>query len=124
MMVSDNFFLSEFACRGHNCCDHTAAIDRELIDGLQALRDFIAAPIHVLSGFRCRKHNAAVGGTNGSQHTLGRAADIRSPNFTAKDLGVLAEAIPQFKRGGIGVYLQRGFVHVDVRTGGPARWNE
>jgi uncharacterized protein YcbK (DUF882 family) len=33
-------------------------------------------PMHIASGFRCPKHNAAVGGKPNSYHLLGLAADI------------------------------------------------
>ena len=37
--LSKNFNRSEFACKGTNCCGHSAAVHPELIDALQALRD-------------------------------------------------------------------------------------
>ena len=45
---------------------------------LQPLRDAWGAPLHVNSGYRCPKLNAAVGGAATSQHTKGEAADIKA----------------------------------------------
>ena len=46
---------------------------------LQPLRDEFG-PIHINSGFRCAELNKLVGGTSGSWHTYGSAADIRLPS--------------------------------------------
>lgn len=45
---------------------------------LQPLRDAWGRPLHVNSGYRCPKLNAAVGGAATSQHTKGEAADIKA----------------------------------------------
>ncbi len=45
---------------------------------LQPLRDAWGLPLHVNSGYRCPKLNAAVGGAATSQHTKGEAADIKA----------------------------------------------
>ena len=45
---------------------------------LQPLRDAWGLPLHVNSGYRCPKLNAAVGGAATSQHTTGEAADIKA----------------------------------------------
>lgn len=43
---------------------------------LDPLREAWGGPIHVNSGYRCPALNKAVGGTPGSQHQRGEAADI------------------------------------------------
>lgn len=45
---------------------------------LQPLRNAWGEPLHINSGYRCPKLNAAVGGVPTSQHTKGEAADIRA----------------------------------------------
>lgn len=45
---------------------------------LQPLRDAWGLPLHVNSGYRCPKLNAAVGGAATSQHIKGEAADIKA----------------------------------------------
>lgn len=60
---------------------------------LQPLRDAWGLPLHVNSGYRCPKLNAAVGGAATSQHTKGEAADIKAEHPVklaqlAHDLGL------------------------------------
>ncbi len=120
--LTRNFSRHEFACKGKQCCGHSAPVLPELALGLQELRDRAGVPLVISSGFRCRTHNKAVSGTLESQHCLGTAADVVCPEgFTPKRLAQLAESIPAFRDGGIGVYPEEGFVHVDVR-GTKARW--
>ena len=119
--LSKNFSRSEFACKGTNCCGHSAPVQPELISALQALRDQLNLPLNITSGFRCNRHNESVGGAARSFHTLGMAADVACPDgLTAEDLAQAAETIPAFQQGGIGIYPS--WVHLDVRTTGKARW--
>ncbi len=115
--LSENFSRSEFGCR---CCGE-AKVDPGLIAALQKLRDLAGAPITVISGYRCPKHNAAVGGAKRSQHMLGKAADIVIKGLTPFETYRLAEKVEAFSNGGMGLYPGHGFVHVDVR-GHKARW--
>ena len=98
----------------------TAGIRQELIDALQKLRDLIGEAIFVSSGYRCPKWNKAVGGSKGSMHMKGLAADIWCENLTPEELKKFAEEIPEFANGGIGIYDWG--IHVDVR-GRRARWD-
>jgi hypothetical protein len=57
---------------------------RTLARGLEALREVLGGkPIHVTSGYRSPKLNAAVGGAPNSMHMEGLAADILCPQFGA-----------------------------------------
>ena len=47
------------------------------LEVLQPLRDYVGAPVHINSGYRCLELNMAVGGVKNSQHCRGEAADIR-----------------------------------------------
>jgi len=49
---------------------------RALAAMLQAVRSHFGKPINIHSGFRCRALNAAVGGTETSQHLTFQAADF------------------------------------------------
>lgn len=110
-----NFRAEEFACP---CCGRNEIKD-SLVDALQALRDLIKKPIIVNSGYRCAKHNQEVGGARNSQHVKGTAADIWVKGMPPTTLAYMAEQIPAFRDGGIGVYPT--WVHVDTR-GYRARW--
>lgn len=116
--ISENFTRAEFACK---CGCGFDRIDFRLVEWLQEIRDALGKPVVVSSGCRCRKHNERVGGSPKSQHVEGKAADIHSPGVSLKDLYRLAESNDKAAEGGIGLYPQNGFIHVDVR-GYKARW--
>ena len=119
--LTKNFNRSEFACKGANCCGHSAPVSLELVEGLQFLRDMAKVPLLITSGFRCNKHNSTMKppGAKNSQHIYGTAADIATPKgWAAKELYDLAESLMLFD--GIGIYDWG--VHVDVR-GTKARWD-
>lgn len=72
------FKLNEFKCQcgGKYCTGYPAAINKNLVNYLDKLRGKYGKPIEITSGLRCKTHNARVGGTSGSRHTTGKAADI------------------------------------------------
>ena len=109
--LSRNFSKSEFACR---CCGK-AEIDQRLVEALQELRDLAGAPVRVTSGYRCPDHNRAVGGAKQSRHLRGHAADIVIKGLSVAGMYELAGRVAAFRNGGIGVYPEQGFVHVDIR---------
>lgn len=93
----------------------------KLARALQELRDLIDKPIRITSGYRCTAHNAAVGGVSDSQHTQGLAADVTVQGMTPDQIAAAAARVAAFRQGGIGVYPEQGFTHLDVR-GHMARW--
>jgi len=115
--LSPNFARREFACR---CCGK-AVVDPRLVAALQELRDLAGAPICINSGYRCEAHNRAIGGAVRSRHRLGQAADIVIEGHTVAEMYRLAGQVPAFAAGGIGIYPDQGFLHVDVREW-QARW--
>ena len=117
--LSKNFSRHEFECR---CCGR-AEINQRLVDALQELRDLAGLPVRVTSGYRCSEHNQAIGGATRSQHLLGTAADIVVRGMIPAEMYRLAEDIEAFHNGGIGVYPDKGFIHVDVRDR-RARWGQ
>lgn len=110
--LTENFNLREFQCA---CCGQVK-LHPLLVYQLQLLRERIGKPILVNSGYRCPKHNAAVGGAPQSYHLRGMAADIQVSGISAPRLAAWAETLGF---GGIGTYP--GFVHVDLRPG-KGRW--
>lgn len=85
-----------------------------LLGVLEHLRGLVGRPLTIVSGYRTPETNARVGGAPQSRHLFGDAADIPSGYCTLEQ----AEA-----SGAIGIGTKDGWVlHVDVRPGGPARW--
>lgn len=115
--LSEHFSSVEFACP---CCD-LRAVKPTLVAALQVLRYLAGVPIHITSGCRCRRWNTLKGGGIRSQHLKGRAADIVITGLEPEEMKDLALDVPAFRDGGIGVYPENGFIHVDVR-GRRARW--
>lgn len=112
LQLSKNFYLSEMDCK---CGCEFTKVSGKLIQRLQKLRDFVGRPVHLNSGYRCVRHNAAVGGVRNSYHTRGAAADIVIPGIEPEQVQNLVDGMFD----GVGRY--GSFTHVDVR-GYMARW--
>lgn len=113
--VTKNFRVSEFSCKGKGCCS-TVKIDPKLAEYLQQIRDHFKKPVTINSGYRCTKHNQAVGGSSNSYHTKGQAADIVVSGVKPAEVAKYAESIGI---NGIGLYetsKDGHFVHIDTRT--------
>jgi uncharacterized protein YcbK (DUF882 family) len=94
----------------------------ELIDNLNVLRQELGSPLYVNSGYRSPEHNKNIGGSINSQHLTGKAADIRSNEYTPKQIKDKIEElikVGKMKQGGLSAY--NTFVHYDIR-GKKARW--
>ncbi len=117
--LSKNFSRWEFECKC-NCVFNS--VDPRLVEALQCLRDLLGVPININSACRCEVYNRKKGGKKDSQHLMGRAADIWCKGIKPRKIAEIAEQIPEFRKGGIGIY--RTFVHIDARINGPARWGK
>ena len=112
--LSANFKSNEFACKGKGCCS-TVLVDERLVEFCQKIRGHFGAAVTINSGYRCQKHNKAVGGASGSYHTKGQAADIVVKGIKPAEVAKYAESIGVL---GIGLYegSDGNFVHIDTRT--------
>lgn len=124
MKLTKNFSLFEFECScGCKMPDNVLENVKKLAENLQIIRDEVAKPLYLTNAYRCKSWNKKVGGASGSQHLLGKAADIQSGGISPK---ALADAIESYieqkciKEGGVGRYDT--FTHYDIR-GTKARWN-
>lgn len=115
--LSEHFDSQEFTC---HCGCGLDTVSPHLISALEELRAKVGKPIRVLSGLRCQKHNRKVGGALDSRHLSGEAADVAT-DIPLTDFLKLAHKVGRFARGGIGIYPQAGFLHVDIRPQ-LARW--
>ena len=116
LALSRNFKASEFKCNGKNCCTEIIFAP-EVIERLQWMRDRCKKAIALHSGYRCEKHNKAIGGVSKSKHILGFAADLKTPKgMTLDEFAALAESAG-FR--GVLKYTDREFIHVDVRETKP-----
>jgi len=93
------------------------AMSPRLLDLLCGLQNWLAyngvqQPIRVNSGYRTFGTNwHTEGSALNSRHVLGKAVDITVPGVTLARLAGMASL---FGKGGVGMYLKKGFVHVDT----------
>lgn len=116
--LSANFTVKEFAC---NDGSDTVLVATRLVMVLQSIRSHFGKAVSITSGYRTPQYNAKVGGVEDSQHTYGTAADISIKGVSVTDVAAYARSImPDW--GGIGIYKEQGFAHVDVREA-RSDWN-
>ena len=111
VQLSKNFASTEFDCHGKGCCSQTK-IDDKLVNYLQQIRDHFGKSVNINSGYRCKTHNAAVGGASQSNHMDGEAADVQK--FKGVEPIEIARYAESIGIKGIGVYSWG--VHIDTRT--------
>ena len=99
-------------------------IDPTLFDALHAIGGRLETrkPFQIISGYRSPKTNAMLnrrsnGVAEHSQHTIGKAIDLRIEGVELSNLRAAATAIGA---GGVGYYPVSNFVHVD--TGRVRQW--
>ncbi len=113
--ISKNFSRKEFACK---CGCGFATVDTELLTLLETIRGYFKQAVRINSACRCELHNTAVGGSYGSKHKRGIAADIVVAGVESSDVfDFLCKHAPG--KYGFGKYEK--FTHVDVRPN-KSRW--
>lgn len=107
--LTAHFSSHEFACR--HC--GKVKVTCELLVALEELRTITGRPIVIVSGYRCPRHNKAVGGAPRSRHVYGDGVDLHPRVATPA----------QAERAGFRGIGTRGpwAVHVDTRPT-QARW--
>ena len=117
------FRKEEFLCRCGKC-EIPAEVEANIValveNVLDPLREKYGKPIKVNSGYRCPKHNLAVGGATQSQHMKGEAADIAPMDGDARELERLVEIIKQNGKWNQ-MIVYPTFVHVSWKRFGPNR---
>ena len=116
--LSTHFKVKEFACKDGS---DAVLVAPRLVMVLQSIRSRFGAAVTINSGYRTPQYNAKVGGVAHSQHCYGTAADITVKGQKPAAVAAYArELMPDW--GGVGVYSQKGFTHIDVREA-KADWN-
>jgi len=113
--LSRYFSRKEFACK---CGCGFATVDIDLLDVLKMVRSKFEVGVTINSACRCNEHNKKIGGSAGSKHKQGIAADIVVKGIDQSHVyAYLDSAFPD--KYGIGKY--NNFTHIDVRQA-KARW--
>ena len=106
------FARSEFRCKCGKYCDGFPAEPSPLlIEQAEQVREHFGAPVYVSSGVRCSKHNANVGGVEGSRHKNGKAMDFRVEGQSAKTVLTYVQALPHIR---YAYAIDGSYVHMDV----------
>lgn len=115
--LSKYFSSKEF----ENSTDKEFFIDPILLEKLDLVREEFGEPITITSGYRSPVYNVKIGGASSSQHCQGKAADIRPSASSEKKLDKLYLICENYFEA-IGDGRNKGFIHVDTRTGKKRRW--
>jgi uncharacterized protein YcbK (DUF882 family) len=106
--ATEHFDFSEIRCP---CCG-VCRVQKDALEALEALREAFEMPVTINSGYRCKAHNAKVGGSKRSQHMQGKAFDIKVPGVPPIAVGWVAHAL-----GWRGISVHKTFTHIDMRSG-------
>ena len=112
--MSPHFSFIEFRCNDGGRFPECKRIWvlRVHVRRLEAYRSKIDAPVRIVSGCRCKRHNAEVGGARSSQHMFGTASDIEGLASLREKKGFALFA-------GLGFKQSTGrVIHVDSRDKG------
>ncbi len=84
----------------------------ELVKLLTKVEKHYGKKVVITSGYRSKSYNRRVRGARNSQHMYCKAADIRVPGVSKRELVKFARTLPGI--GGVGLYCRSSYVHVDV----------
>ena len=118
---SSNFTWAEFTKGGRRIPVDAGVTSRivKLAKYMDEIRAFLGdRPIHITSGYRDPVSNRYVGGARDSRHMYGDAVDFWVEGMDV--VTVFYKLKDRHRTGGLAV--GSGFVHLDLRPGGPARW--
>ncbi len=116
-MISEHFGVWEFKCKDNS---RVIVLSKALVELLEKVREHFKRPVVINSGYRTVQYNSQLSNSSPkSQHTLGKAADIRVTGVSPANVyAYLNQLYPNSH--GIGIY--NTFVHVDVREK-KSRWD-
>jgi len=106
--IAPNFLLREFQCKDGS---HQVVLYSGLLQRLQRLRELVARPLIISSGYRNPQHNRRVGGAPDSLHLRGMAADIFVRGMPPPVLADKARRVG-FDR----IIVYDSFLHVEARS--------
>lgn len=110
------FTRNEFKCKcgGKYCDGYPAEMQEAVVKIADAARKHFGKPAYVVSGLRCRRHNANVGGVVNSQHMYGEAIDLRITGVSADQLLAFVNRQPSTR---YAYKINATNVHFDIQKG-------
>ncbi len=115
--LSEHFSREEFSCK---CGCGLDTVDVALLPILEDLRTHFGHPIIITSGCRCWLKNHSVGGSDQSQHIIGRAVDLKMTSISAE---IVADYLLFKYPDSYGIGRYDTWTHIDTRNV-KARWDE
>lgn len=108
-----NFTKEEFRCKcgGKYCGGYPAEVEEGIVALAQQARSHFGSPATVVSGLRCKIHNANVGGVENSRHMSGKAVDLCVAGVTS---GALLSFLQQQKGIRYAYAINGSNVHFDI----------
>lgn len=122
--ITTHFHSTEFKCK---CGCGKIKIEKKLVNNLEKLfAKLNASKCIISSGYRCKKHDKAVGGSGEGQHTKAKAADCvyydkNNKIIPSKIVICVAHDLKLFN--GI-AKIDKNYTHLDTRTLGKYRGDE
>lgn len=107
MNKSIYFSDAELKCQCGEC--GSPIMNPEFLDKLDTARSISKTGYVITSGYRCKKHNEAIGGHKNSLHTKGQAVDILANTDRKRSVILIGLIMANFKHIGIA----KDFIHVD-----------
>ena len=109
--VTEHFMYCDFICP---CCDRIKLVPGfyKHVSLLERMRLEVGFPIVVTSGYRCKSHNARIGGAPRSWHLL-FATDVRPEDNDSEKLMAMYDIAVELNFGVIGLY--EAHMHIDLR---------
>lgn len=104
---------SEFACK---CCG-ASGMNPKFLQMIDEAREIADTPFIITSGYRCEKHNKAVGSTS-KNHTSGKASDISAKDGPSRGKILKGLYLAGFTRIGIA----KDFIHADISDSVESAW--
>ena len=97
-------------------------VDPELMKVVREVAKKFGRKLTVTSGYRDPGRNRKAGGSQRSQHMLGKAVDISGRGMSNADKLELIEIASREGIRGIGIYDASGSIHFDMRNGPRSGW--
>ena len=106
--ASDHFRFAEFRTAGSaelGARNRVIRVERALLEALETYRRAVGRPVGIACGYRSIEHNAAVGGRADSEHLVGRAVHVRTPELAVNAVRRLGAFGSIGHRSGLAVHL-------------------
>ena len=109
---SKYFSFDEMKCK---CGCDQAPMDQEFMDLLDTIRESLAKPLIISSGYRCHNHPIEAKKAKPGAHATGKAADLAVSGVDAQRV-LLAAMILEVNRLGVQQKGAGRFIHIDTCT--------